>query len=134
MEQLYISKLVNFRNNGNILWLSRHPMTGIYAVTFHPEINWDMRAISLNSTITMENVVENPNLNWDWFYLTHNPNFNIETYLLFPNRPWDFQRIAMMRNVTVQILFDNTQCREFTGIDNVEDLNVENMDLRGFLM
>lgn len=128
MQQLYDHNLENYTCGNNVLWLSRHHLTTINVLLANMHICWDMDAISLNPSIKMKDVAEYSELKWNWNYLTHNPNFTMEFYNLFPDKPWDYQRVAMMKNVSVLNIFNNEQCREFAHIETPEDLNYENMD------
>lgn len=128
MQQLYDYKLCNFRFKGNIMWLSRHHLTTINVLLTNIHVCWNMDAISLNPSIKMKDVIAFPELKWNWMLLTHNPNFTMEIYTLFPNKPWDFQRVAMMIDVSVLDICNNSQCREYAHIEKPEDLNFENMD------
>ena len=96
----------------------------------NPNINWDWNSVSLNSNITVQNIIENPDYDWDWDFVSQNPNLTWDfikekCYVLNwgrisqnpsvtwdiirdnPDAPWEFKYICENPNITLDIIKNN---------------------------
>jgi hypothetical protein len=62
--------------------------------------NLSWKAISMNQSITMEDVREHPLLPWYWAYLSCNPNLTTSFVLENMDKPWEWGTISKNTFVT----------------------------------
>jgi len=73
----------------------------------NPDKPWDWHYLSLNSSITMDNIKDNPDKPWDWEYLSMNPSINMEIIKDNPDKPWNWKYLYKNPNITIDIIEDN---------------------------
>lgn len=131
MEELYRSKLKNYNHVGNVLWLSRHPKTTMTIVLTNSHIPWNMTALSVNQSITAEDIISNPQLEWDWEMVSHNRNFDKSIVNAYSGKDFYFHRIAMLEHASSEMICNNDECKSYAGVETAEDLYYENFAKNG---
>lgn len=96
--------------NDWIMWsyvdLSRNPnLTMEFILQYIDEMDWYQ--VSINSSITWENVINFPELPWRWDGLSQNPNITWEIIKNNLDKPWHWLTIGMNKNITPQIIDEN---------------------------
>jgi len=67
---------------------------------------WDMKQLSINEGITMEDIDNNPNIKWYWKSIHRNPNFSSWFFKKYQTKIVTYKFEANMRNV-MSIVEDN---------------------------
>ncbi len=58
-----------------------------------PEIDWDMRRLSREASVSVRDVQRFPLLGWDFGELSRNPCLTWEHVKAFPETSWDYERL-----------------------------------------
>ena len=56
------------------------------------ELHWG--ALSINSNITMKDILENPDKPWNWDYISRNPNITMQDIKENPDKHWNWYWIC----------------------------------------
>lgn len=58
-----------------------------------PEIEWDMRRLSLEAHVPVQDLKRFPFQGWDFEELSQNPSLTWAHVQTFPKKPWDYERL-----------------------------------------
>jgi hypothetical protein len=100
-------------------------------VVHNIHIPWNMDALSVNQSITMQDIIDNPQFNWNYYLVSHNRNFDINMYHSQPDKNYDHHKVAWLPTITPRELLINEKCAKYAGLTKVEDLEMSNIVKNG---
>ena len=76
-----------------------------YLLKKYPDKPWNWYYLSLNSNITMSDVLNNPDKQWNFNGLSSNSNITMKDVLNNPDKPWDC--LLLNKNITIEFIEKN---------------------------
>jgi len=91
---------IEFIKTNNILNDIDYNGKKIYRKCYNKKL-WYWFLISLNKSITINNIENNMDLRWDWNYLSQNPNMTMGIVEEYDNIPWDIEGLSQNPNLYI---------------------------------
>jgi hypothetical protein len=97
----------NIRKDWDWIYLSMNTSISWNDIKNNINRTWDWFYVSINSSITWDDIINNPKERWNWHGISKNPNITWDIIKDNMDKPWDWNFISENPSITLDDIKNN---------------------------